>query len=926
MEREDSSTRFYSIGGSFRQPFLWDNGHIVHTEIVFFLTQVVPHPMLKSLATTSIVILLSVEINAQLVVDDTPTPTQLVQNVLLGGGVTASNITFTGNVDARASFTATGSNLGLAAGVILSTGVAANASGTGFDFASDPTSGLTDADLEDLSGQIISDATILEFDFIPTGDTLRFRYVFGSEEYPEYVCDIFNDAFGFFLSGPGITGPFSNNAKNIAVVPGTTNIPITINSVNSGVPGDFNDPTICDASDPNWVNNNIYYVDNEFGTTITYDGFTTVLTAFSLVQCGQLYHIKLAIGDGGDDGFDSAVFLEAGSFTSAGQVAPVLTNGAGANGVTMLEGCGPWDIVFTRVGELDMDATVDLVISGTATGGVDYLPAFPAQIYFPANVDQVLLTFDVPLDADGLETIIMDVEQLVQCASVVVQTQFTFEIDSHEPLTVSTTNVNSICNQTNILAPMVSGGTGAYSYLWSTGETTPTISVTPGLTTTYDVTVSEPCGISPVTETITVTLPVYDPLDITVSPATEIVCLELGDIGVLNATGGDGVYSYQWTANGAVVGSSATIQVPGGPPQWYFVTVSEGCGTSTMDSVLVTATVLEPIVVTATPDMTVLCAGDTVLLEVLDITGGGGIYTLAWEDPNGVVLTTADDLTVGVPADQTYTITVTDQCESEGSTTVTTSIPQYAPLQLTMPADMLLCAGDSVTIAPTISGASGYYYITWADIGTTDPVFTAIPDDRTVYTMTVRDECGEELTDNVTIDVEHVQIDIVATNHGQDDWHVEAATLPYGQNWVWDMGDGARYRGFEAVHSYMDLDEHMVTLEITTPNGCVATDSVLLRPPGHIYFPNAFTPDGDEINDTWGPKGHYMDSFELTIFDRWGSQVFSTNDMEMKWDGTVNGGGKAATGVYVFKYRAEGHLFPSTEGYGHVTLLSGSQN
>ncbi|HQV52934.1 MAG: choice-of-anchor L domain-containing protein [Flavobacteriales bacterium] len=881
--------------------------------------------MYKSLTSVAITFLFAFQVNGQLVVDGTPSPTQLIQDVLLGGGVTASNITYAGDAAARASFTASGSNLGLDAGVILSTGTATDAAGSGIDFASGGSGTAGDQDLEDLSGQIISDAAILEFDFIPTGDTLRFRYVFGSEEYPEYVCDIFNDAFGFFLSGPGINGPFSNNAKNIALIPSTT-VPITINTVNSGSPGGFNDATTCASADPNWVNNSIYYVDNGTGTTVVYDGFTTVLTAFSLVECGQLYHIKLAIGDGGDSSFDSAVFLEAGSFTSAGEVTATLTGGTGLNGTDLVEGCGPWDFVFTRVGELDQDVTIDLAVSGTSTAGVDYMPLFPTQINFPANVDQVTISIDASLDMDGDETLIMDVEQLLQCANVVVQSQFIFNIVSHPELDVQLTDVNSVCNQQNTLTPTVTGGTGVYSYLWNTGETTASINVTPGVTTSYDVTVSEACGVDPVTETVTVTLPIYDPLDIDVSPATEIVCLEDGDISVLSATGGDGDFTYEWTANGAVVGATATIQVPGGPPQWYFVTVSEGCGTSTMDSVLVSAVVNEPIVITTSPDLTVLCAGDTALLQVIDITGGGGIYTLIWEDPNGVQLSTAYDLTVGVPADQTYTITATDQCETEGTATVSTSIPQYAPLQLTMPADMRLCAGDSVALVPSISGASGYYYITWADLDITDPVFTVMPNEQTVYTMTVRDECGEELTDNVTIEVEHVQIDIVTTNHGQDDWHVEAATVPYAQTWVWDMGDGTRSRGFEAFHSYMDLDEHMVTLEITTPNGCAATDSVLLRPPGHIYFANAFTPDGDGINDIWGPKGHYIEQFELTIFDRWGSQVFSTKEMDITWDGTINGGGKAPTGVYVYKYRAEGHLFPSTEGYGHVTLLAGSQN
>ncbi len=113
---------------------------------------------------------------------------------------------------------------------------------------------------------------------------------------------------------------------------------------------------------------------------------------------------------------------------------------------------------------------------------------------------------------------------------------------------------------------------------------------------------------------------------------------------------------------------------------------------------------------------------------------------------------------------------------------------------------------------------------------------------------------------------------------------------------------------------------------ITTPNGCEGIDSVLIRPPAHIYFPNAFTPDGDGRNDLFGPVGHYITEFEMLIFDRWGNQVFISDDIDRLWDGTVNGSGMAPTGVYVYKYKVAGHYFPAMEGFGHVTLLGGSQD
>src|SRR5690606_19343367 len=123
-------------------------------------------------------------------------------------------------------------------------------------------------------------AAILEFDFIPTGDSVKFRYSFGSEEYPEYVNAGVNDAFAFFLSGPDPAGGSYTN-KNVALIPGTST-PVSIDNVNAGA-------------------NATYYRSNTTNTiNCQFDGFTKVLYALEKVVCGQTYHIKIAIADGGD--------------------------------------------------------------------------------------------------------------------------------------------------------------------------------------------------------------------------------------------------------------------------------------------------------------------------------------------------------------------------------------------------------------------------------------------------------------------------------------------------------------------------------------------------------------------------------------------------------------------------------------------------
>ena len=132
---------------------------------------------------------------------------------------------------------------------------------------------------------------------------MNFRYLFGSEEYPEWSPSTFNDAFGFFLWGPGITGPYVlagyPNGANIATIPGGT--PVTINNV-------------CPTVNPTFYVNNM--AGAAYDSTIQYDGTTVLLTAAASVQCNQTYHIKLAISNVSDQAYDSGVFLEANSFSS----------------------------------------------------------------------------------------------------------------------------------------------------------------------------------------------------------------------------------------------------------------------------------------------------------------------------------------------------------------------------------------------------------------------------------------------------------------------------------------------------------------------------------------------------------------------------------------------------------------------------------
>jgi uncharacterized repeat protein (TIGR01451 family) len=234
---------------------------------------------------------------------------------LLGQGVQVSNIRLNGQSVIKGTFDGAGvfegaaGILGIDTGVILSSGAVTKAHGPNTSDNMSVSLGLPgDAQLTELARSTSTnplvethDATVLEFDFVPAGSQVSFRYVFGSEEYNEFVASQYNDAFGFFIRGPdGIW-------HNRALVP-NTNEPVTINSINGGNESGSLDPRNAHL----YRNNDV----SSGGATINIqaDGLTVVLTLTADVTPGELHTMKLAIADAGDASFDSWVFIEGGSF------------------------------------------------------------------------------------------------------------------------------------------------------------------------------------------------------------------------------------------------------------------------------------------------------------------------------------------------------------------------------------------------------------------------------------------------------------------------------------------------------------------------------------------------------------------------------------------------------------------------------------
>lgn len=227
---------------------------------------------------------------------------QALADCLLGSGFTVTGTTLTASAVATGGFTSGSGVVGLDAGVVLSTGdVDSLARVNQFDDMSTingtPGDPSLDALLDPGTGIVSYDAAVLVIDFsAATSGTLNLSFVFGSEEYNEYVDDIFNDIFAIFLDGDAAGNNIALTGGVCATSPG---LAVAINSVNCGIDG-------TDTLAPNCP----CYRDNSGATIETeLDGLTQVFTVSAPVSAGP-HRIKIAIADAADEVWDAAVFIK----------------------------------------------------------------------------------------------------------------------------------------------------------------------------------------------------------------------------------------------------------------------------------------------------------------------------------------------------------------------------------------------------------------------------------------------------------------------------------------------------------------------------------------------------------------------------------------------------------------------------------------
>ena len=593
----------------------------------------------------------SFQSRAQINVTTGVTPLQLAQ-ALVGPGAIVLNPQVIGMPIQYGTFSnGLSTNIGIDQGIILTSG---NANIPSSNTASPwSMAHITPGDpLLNFAG-VTHDACRFEFDVVAYDSTISFNYVFGSDEYNDWVGTAFNDAFGFFISGPGIAGQ-----QNIALLPGGAT-PVTIGNVNCGNNGGY---YVCnDWWNPNSGGCTTQCPTNQAATSVEYDGFTVMLTAQADVIPCDTYHLILVIADIADYGYDSGVLI-ANLIAGTAISTSVSDSLPGFDNSTLLEGCttgqiklkklsvtngGSCSLIDTSANCATDSLCYQVVTSGNAIEGVDYV-FLPDTVCF--GTDTVLFIDIIPI-ADGIfepgiDTIIVTLNPIADTtncpgAAMLTSLQVMFFLIDQQLFTIPDTilcfgqsvTLNTISNLPNVSwSPPL--GLSCINCLSPVAA--------PDSTTLYTITAA--LGNCVLTQDVLVSVDYPQQI---VACADAAICLN--DSTQLSVTG---VTNYIWAPAASL--TNPNISNPIAFPSvttTYTVTGISPCGSST-DTVVITVHPLPN--VDAFPDTTICPWSATTMWA-----SGGTSY---WWWSNGALIDTGSTVVVGAPVDSTiYMVVASNQ-------------------------------------------------------------------------------------------------------------------------------------------------------------------------------------------------------------------------------------------------------------------------
>lgn len=460
------------------------------------------------------------------------------------------------------------------------------------------------------------------------------------------------------------------------------------------------------------------------------------------------------------------------------------------------------------------------------------------------------------------------------------------------------------------------------------------ITVTPTAPTWYYCTYQSACSAITVVDSILVTL---GNVDITVAP-TDASCFEFSDgfvevnptgstfpvsLGVLDASG-----TQIQTVNG-VFGIDTLVGLVAGD---YTATVTDGVGcTTSLDFTINQPELLR----TNASHRNILCNGDDNGVAVSYPTGGTEPYQYSWNDPLNQTTDSIGFLPAGA-----YTLTITDAQNCVSDTTISVIEPLPLILELSSGADTCLYKNGAV-LAEVQGGTKPYYYA-WSNLGGDSANF-AMDEVDYAWSKISNLSYGNYalvLTDTNECEISgSIEVPLITPPHASflsrskpeefvnpDAQFVNESTSAL--TYEWHFGDGLVSYEEDPLHTYDTSGVFLVMLiAYNEPRyGCADTSFKYMEvdPFFTFYVPSAFTPEGDGLNDTWGPIGQSFEyeSYNVQIYDRWGKLVWQTDNPTKFWDGTNQNSNKEVKQgmyIYVFKLKKFNTFEPKTIT-GTVTL------
>ena len=432
----------------------------------------------------------------------------------------------------------------------------------------------------------------------------------------------------------------------------------------------------------------------------------------------------------------------------------------------------------------------------------------------------------------------------------------------------------------------VTGGSGAYSYVWSPlgGTASTTTQVAGGVTYTVNVTNGACTGTS------SILVGTSNAPTATVSTVGSNCGANNGSATV-SAVGGTQPYGFVWSPTG---GNAATANNLNSGPYSVLITDASGC----------TLTLPVNIPAIGGPTVTIsnivgASCGQNDGSATANVSGGAQPYTYLWS-PSGGSSATAVGLSGG-----TYTVSVTD---ASGCVVSENAVVPGSP-QLVIIGNVINenCGQNNGQISLTITGGTAPFNFAWTPSNSNSPVISNLTSGQ--YSVNVTDNAGCSTTASFTVDVigtllVNVNPSSVTINEGET---VEL-TASGGSTYVWtpSLGINCLTAACDTVNAN-PLFTTTYEVFATDANGCEGSEfvTVYVNPvcSKEIFVPSIFSPNADGKNDQQCVMGNCIASMEFSIYNRWGENVFTTTDQNQCWDGQYKGQ-KVNTGVFVYKLKA----------------------